>query len=74
MISPNHRFFQTLFSRFLVFHGGSGSTKEEIKTAVGNGVVKMNVDTGTFFTRLLSLLAYLGCRYPMGISPRDQGT
>lgn len=32
---------------FLVFHGGSGSTKEEIKTAVQNGVVKMNVDTGT---------------------------
>lgn len=33
-------------SRYLVFHGGSGSTKEEIKTAVDNGVVKMNVDTG----------------------------
>ena len=32
---------------FLVFHGGSGSTKEEIKTAVENGVVKMNVDTDT---------------------------
>ena len=33
--------------RFLVFHGGSGSEKEEILTAVQNGVVKMNVDTGT---------------------------
>lgn len=33
---------------FLVFHGGSGSTKEEIKTAVESGVVKMNVDTGQF--------------------------
>ena len=33
-------------ARYLVFHGGSGSTKEEIKTAVNNGVVKMNVDTG----------------------------
>ncbi|GAA5859144.1 hypothetical protein JCM1840_003771 [Sporobolomyces johnsonii] len=30
---------------YLVFHGGSGSTKEEITTAVRNGVVKMNVDT-----------------------------
>jgi fructose/tagatose bisphosphate aldolase len=30
----------------LVFHGGSGSSKDEIKTAVMNGVVKMNVDTG----------------------------
>lgn len=32
---------------FLVMHGGSGSTDEEIKTAVTNGVVKMNVDTDT---------------------------
>lgn len=32
---------------FLVFHGGSGSTKDEIKTAVTNGVVKMNIDTDT---------------------------
>ncbi|KAL1407400.1 Fructose-bisphosphate aldolase 1 [Vanrija albida] len=37
---------------FLVFHGGSGSTKEEIKTAVDNGVVKMNVDTDTQFAYL----------------------
>ena len=38
---------------YLVFHGGSGSTKDEIKTAVQNGVVKMNVDTDTqyAFTR-----------------------
>jgi fructose-bisphosphate aldolase class II len=28
-----------------VFHGGSGSTPEEIHEAVSNGVVKMNVDT-----------------------------
>ncbi len=31
----------------LVFHGGSGSTDEEIATAVTNGVVKMNIDTDT---------------------------
>jgi len=30
-----------------VFHGGSGSSKEEIREAVGYGVVKMNVDTDT---------------------------
>src|SRR6185369_15637364 len=29
----------------LVFHGGSGSTAEEIAAAVDFGVVKMNVDT-----------------------------
>ncbi|MDT0445081.1 class II fructose-bisphosphate aldolase [Streptomyces johnsoniae] len=36
-----------------VFHGGSGSTREEIATALGNGVVKMNLDTDTqyAFTR-----------------------
>jgi len=32
---------------FLVMHGGSGSTDEEIGTAVKNGVVKMNIDTDT---------------------------
>jgi len=32
---------------YLVMHGGSGSTDEEIKTAVTNGVVKMNIDTDT---------------------------
>jgi len=31
----------------LVFHGGSGSTSEEIATAVSHGVIKMNVDTDT---------------------------
>ena len=37
----------------LVMHGGSGSTEEEIATAVRNGVIKMNVDTDTqyAFTR-----------------------
>jgi fructose-bisphosphate aldolase class II len=31
----------------LVFHGGSGSSDQEIATAVANGVIKMNVDTDT---------------------------
>ncbi|NLW13161.1 MAG: class II fructose-bisphosphate aldolase [Trueperella sp.] len=37
----------------LVFHGGSGSSDEEIAIAVGHGVIKMNVDTDTqyAFTR-----------------------
>ena len=37
----------------LVFHGGSGSTAEEIAAAVDFGVIKMNVDTDTqyAFTR-----------------------
>ncbi len=41
--------------RYLVFHGGSGSTKEEINTAVGNGVVKMNVDTDTQYAYLVGI-------------------
>jgi fructose-bisphosphate aldolase class II len=32
---------------YLVMHGGSGSTKEEIAVAVKNGVIKMNIDTDT---------------------------
>ncbi len=32
-----------------VFHGGSGSTAEEVRAAVANGVVKMNVDTDMQF-------------------------
>ena len=28
-----------------VFHGGSGSTLEEIREAIGYGVIKMNIDT-----------------------------
>jgi fructose-bisphosphate aldolase class II len=30
-----------------VFHGGSGSTQEEIREAVSYGVIKMNIDTDT---------------------------
>jgi len=32
---------------FFVFHGGSGSEKSDIASALGSGVVKMNVDTDT---------------------------
>jgi len=32
---------------FLVFHGGSGSSADDVATAVGHGVVKMNIDTDT---------------------------
>ena len=37
----------------LVFHGGSGSTAQEISDAVDFGVIKMNIDTDTqyAFTR-----------------------
>ena len=40
----------------LVFHGGSGSSAEEIAEAVSHGVIKMNIDTDTqyAFTRPLA--------------------
>jgi fructose-bisphosphate aldolase class II len=32
---------------FFVFHGGSGSSPEDIKYAIEAGVIKMNIDTDT---------------------------
>uniref|UniRef100_A0A6A7GAH2 fructose-bisphosphate aldolase n=1 Tax=Hirondellea gigas TaxID=1518452 RepID=A0A6A7GAH2_9CRUS len=32
---------------FFVFHGGSGSSDEDIKAALEHGVIKMNIDTDT---------------------------
>src|SRR5699024_10884403 len=34
----------------LVFHGGSGSSEEEIATAVRHGGIKMNIDTDTQYS------------------------
>src|SRR4029077_7972337 len=41
---------------YLVFHGGSGSTQDEIHEAIDYGVVKMNVDTDMqyAFTRVVA--------------------
>jgi fructose-bisphosphate aldolase, class II len=41
-----------------VFHGGSGSTPEEIAEAVGYGVVKMNIDTDTQWANWAGVLDY----------------
>ncbi|CUX96177.1 Fructose-bisphosphate aldolase class 2 [Candidatus Gullanella endobia] len=42
----------------LVFHGGSGSTPEEIKEAISYGVVKMNIDTDTQWATWEGILKY----------------
>ncbi len=42
-----------------VFHGGSGSTPEEITEAVSYGVVKMNVDTDTQWAFLAPVKKYM---------------
>ncbi|MBX3091497.1 MAG: class II fructose-bisphosphate aldolase [Cryobacterium sp.] len=43
----------------LVFHGGSGSSDDEIATAVRNGVIKMNVDTDTQYAFTRSIADYM---------------
>ncbi len=42
-----------------VFHGGSGSTVEEIREAIGYGVIKMNIDTDLQFAYTEGALEYI---------------
>ncbi len=42
-----------------VFHGGSGSSPEEIREAVSYGVVKMNIDTDTQWAFLHPIKTYM---------------
>lgn len=44
---------------FLVFHGGSGSTKEEFETGINFGVVKVNIDTDTQYAYLIGIRDYV---------------
>jgi len=44
---------------FLVFHGGSGSSKEEFQTAISYGVVKVNLDTDTQWAYLTGIRDYV---------------
>ncbi|MDR2723122.1 MAG: class II fructose-bisphosphate aldolase [Cellulomonadaceae bacterium] len=43
----------------LVFHGGSGSTADEIAEAVRNGVIKMNIDTDTQYAYTRPVAAHM---------------
>ncbi|GAB2553059.1 class II fructose-bisphosphate aldolase [Leucobacter ruminantium] len=43
----------------LVFHGGSGSSPEEIAAAVSHGVVKMNIDTDTQYAFTSSIAGHM---------------
>lgn len=47
----------------LVFHGGSGSSPEDIATAVGNGVVKMNIDTDTQYAFTRAVAGHMFANY-----------
>ncbi|WP_412984131.1 class II fructose-bisphosphate aldolase [Pontimicrobium sp. IMCC45349] len=41
-----------------VFHGGSGSTVEEIREAIGYGVIKMNIDTDMQYAFMTGIREY----------------
>jgi len=43
---------------FFVFHGGSGSSQEEIRKALSAGTIKMNIDTDTQFAYWDGVRAY----------------
>jgi len=47
----------------LVFHGGSGSSAQEISDAVDYGVVKMNVDTDTQYAFTRAVAAHMFANY-----------
>jgi fructose-bisphosphate aldolase class II len=47
----------------LVFHGGSGSELDEIREAVGYGVVKMNVDTDTQYAFTRPIVGHMFSNY-----------
>jgi len=42
-----------------VFHGGSGSSVEEIQEAIGYGVIKMNIDTDMQYAALVGIRDYM---------------
>lgn len=42
-----------------VFHGGSGSTLEEIREAIGYGVIKMNIDTDLQYAFMAGIRDYI---------------
>jgi fructose-bisphosphate aldolase class II len=56
----------------LVFHGGSGSTVEEIREAVSYGVVKMNVDTDMQYAFTRGIAAHMFAHYD-GVLKVDGG-
>ena len=43
-----------------VFHGGSGSTLEEIREAISYGVIKMNIDTDMQYAYMTGVRDYMG--------------
>ena len=55
-----------------VFHGGSGSTPEEIREAVSYGVVKMNIDSDTQYAFTRAVAGHMFANYD-GVLKVDAG-
>jgi len=58
---------------YLVFHGGSGSSLDDIREAIGFGVVKMNVDTDAQYAFTRPIADHVLTRYD-GVLRVDGGT
>jgi fructose-bisphosphate aldolase class II len=58
---------------YLVFHGGSGSSLDDIREAIGFGVVKMNVDTDAQYAFSRPIADHVLTRYD-GVLRVDGGT
>jgi fructose-bisphosphate aldolase class II len=57
----------------LVFHGGSGSSLDDIREAIGYGVVKMNVDTDAQYAFTRPIADHMFTRYD-GVLRLEGGT
>jgi fructose-bisphosphate aldolase class II len=57
---------------YLVFHGGSGSSLEEIRETLGYGVVKMNIDTDTQYAFTRPIAGHMFANY-QGVLKVDGG-
>jgi fructose-bisphosphate aldolase class II len=55
----SQKFGLTHNSLDFVFHGGSGSTVEEIREAIGYGVIKMNIDTDMQYAFMSGIRDYM---------------
>lgn len=66
---------QTGVDSLYVFHGGSGSPAADVREAVADGVVKMNVDTDTQYEFTRGVGEFLECA-GLGVAddPRDRGS
>ena len=52
-------FFSIAVPVFFVFHGGSGSSVDEFRTAISFGVIKVNLDTDLQWAYTVGIRDYM---------------